>query len=240
MWWSRCIGEDAFVLMAAEEKVRRVFKISAVVFSANLLLSIVGFVYIYHTIFHFFWMSFFLAVFTALVLSNVYKLCLITVVTITDKKTIGHVIAFLYRAIFVGGVGMLVAQGILIALYDLFVASIDFNTASILDLVQHTLNENRIIKGVEIVMVGLYMVPFLIKYTIKKSSVFSKTTQAITTAMVTEEYTAFEKTYVTIFKERFKISVACNTAYLDPPFNTIKSTPEEETYGTNKDLRQYL
>ena len=240
MWLYRHIGEDPYILAIAGDKVRNLFKISAVIFSVNLLLSIVSFGYMYMTIFHSFLGSFFLAVFTAFVINNVYKLCLITIVTSTHKKTLGHVISFLYRAIFIASVGLLLAQGTLIGVYDVCIAPIDFDTVSILDLVKNVLNENASIRGLEFFVVALYMVPFLIKYTIKRTSIFSTETHKITRAMILDEYDAFVMRYKAIFKQHFNLTLAPKAAYLDPPFNTVIPKTEKEVLGTNKDLRRYL
>ncbi|WP_346883195.1 hypothetical protein [uncultured Algibacter sp.] len=240
MWLYRLIGEDQFILNISGVKERKLFKISAMVLVFNMLVSLIGFTYIYATIFHSMSFPVFLAIFSTLIVYNIYKLCLISIITSSSKKTLGYVFSFLFRILFIGFIGLLVAQGCLIAIYDMAIVSIDFKEASIIELVSQTLNKAFLIKVVEPLLIFLFVLPFLIKYAIGKRCKFSTETDIISKNIVLNEYEALKKEYVSIFQLKYNTKVHLKTDYLDPPFNTSKPETPEEHYGNIEDLRQYL
>ena len=236
----KLIGEDRSILEKSSLKTRQAFRISGIILIINILLCFSGFSYIYAVIFHSLLFAVLLSTFTTLIIYNIYKLCLVSIVVHNLQFSSGYIVSFLFRLLFIGGIGLFVAQGNMILLYDAFITAIDFESASILDLVRVTFDNNLLISITEPVIIISFLLPFLIKYFTKKNSLYSKSNGEITNQMIIDEYERFKIEYHNIFSSKYDLNIQIKNDYLDPPFNTKLQEIAEINIGTITDLRKLL
>ncbi|AFL79715.1 hypothetical protein Aeqsu_0190 [Aequorivita sublithincola DSM 14238] len=239
LWKIAC--EDYQVLLRASKNSRRAFSYSGIVMCLNYLIALLGLYQFFEIIFINIFIALILGAFVTVVFMNIYKLCLTTLNKDEKSFSLSYILSLLGRLIFVGLIGLLAIKGLeSFLVFTIFerLNLVDYEGKILLSL-KDINNKIPWIWVSSILLLLVFISPFLVKFSIKPSSKYVLEKRAIEKKIILDDYKRFKEIYKNIFYRDYKLPIEYKENYLDPPFNNIPIVITKKL-GNNEDFLNSL